>query len=574
MKKWYNRGSVFCVYCLVKQLKYLKKLIFYYVGGIMARWKSIVFLFCVFVLSVEISSMESFGENVKWVNIYEEISGRVLFVHGKERSNEIYAGTETGLYEKKDIKLPWVKIEIGRGVLGFEDIVVLRKGIYVLAEGGVYYKLADNGKWEYLTGLDDIKGIEVYTNTDSVISVIAWSDDSLYIIDGTDVRKTVISHTIKGSISGAVCSKGNIFVVAGGDLFLISVNDSSRNKKINILRKDHLGESMYEETETDEPQVKRLITDIDVCSDGTVVIATVDGMYKLLPPYKTATKMTGTGMPDKEMKYVACIEDKIFVSNGYAIYYLSHNPGDNKWVKIFEVSHKNSIASLNVSKDNTGRTRVLTSTGYDVFFRYDNSRIKKVYSGENNVQNSYAENVEPTIKEVHHMAIEYAEVSPQKIKRWRDNVKWKAVMPRVSVGYSQSDDAKSEIYTSGSTSYVYEGPREIDNDWNVDLIWELSDLIWNDSETSIDVRSKLMVQLRDDILEEVTRLYFERKRVMKEIKRLQFHEADSNNDNEGKKKYYGGEDFNIKLDDKRLHLEELTAHIDALTGGKFSEMIE
>nr|BDD44718.1 hypothetical protein 23 [bacterium] len=66
---------------------------------------------------------------------------------------------------------------------------------------------------------------------------------------------------------------------------------------------------------------------------------------------------------------------------------------------------------------------------------------------------------------------------------------------------------------------------------------------------------KLLVQLRDEILEEVTRLYFERKRLVSELGA----EADKNS-----KKI---------LSEKKLRIDELTAYIDALTGGKFSEAL-
>ena len=153
------------------------------------------------------------------------------------------------------------------------------------------------------------------------------------------------------------------------------------------------------------------------------------------------------------------------------------------------------------------------------------------------------------------MAIDYAEVSPEKIRRWRSGARWKALLPRLSLGFGESRDDKLEIYTSSTRSYHYAAPKEVDSGWDVDLIWDLSDLVWNDAQTNIDVRSKLMVQLRDEILEEVTRLYFERKKLLAEMAG-----ADAADD--------------PKLREKSLRVEELTAHIDALTGGRFSESLK
>jgi hypothetical protein len=63
-----------------------------------------------------------------------------------------------------------------------------------------------------------------------------------------------------------------------------------------------------------------------------------------------------------------------------------------------------------------------------------------------------------------------------------------------------------------------------------------------------------MVQLRDDILDDVTRLYYERRRLQVDMM-LSPPKTD-------KEKY-----------DKLLRLEELAAGIDALTGGYFSSAI-
>ncbi|MBU2034695.1 MAG: hypothetical protein KKA59_02820, partial [Candidatus Omnitrophica bacterium] len=80
--------------------------------------------------------------------------------------------------------------------------------------------------------------------------------------------------------------------------------------------------------------------------------------------------------------------------------------------------------------------------------------------------------------------------------------------------------------------------------------WDLGELIWNQDQTSIDVRSKLMVQLRDDVLNEITKLYFERIRVKMELDNVSI---------EDRKKRF----------EKELRLQELTAMINGLTGGFF-----
>ncbi len=152
---------------------------------------------------------------------------------------------------------------------------------------------------------------------------------------------------------------------------------------------------------------------------------------------------------------------------------------------------------------------------------------------------------EPSIEEIQEAAIEYAEVQPEKIASWRKKVAVKALLPELSVDYDKT------IYgTAGSTSYdptAFVGPY----DWGVSLKWDLGDVVWNPSQTSIDVRSRLMVKLRNDIMEDVNKLYFKRRKIQLEL--LLDPPQNTN-----------------KRLEKELQIEELTGGIDGLTGGYLS----
>jgi len=152
------------------------------------------------------------------------------------------------------------------------------------------------------------------------------------------------------------------------------------------------------------------------------------------------------------------------------------------------------------------------------------------------------------------MAIEYAEVYPEKIAKWRRGAQFKALLPKLNFGLDYGSSDTYEIYTASSRSYWVYGPEDETEGWDLNFSWDLSDLVWNESQTSIDVRSKLMVQLRDDIVDEVTRTYFERRRL--QIENL------INPTNE----------LRAKLKNQ-LRIQELTAGLDGLTGSRFSAAI-
>ena len=131
------------------------------------------------------------------------------------------------------------------------------------------------------------------------------------------------------------------------------------------------------------------------------------------------------------------------------------------------------------------------------------------------------------------------------------------MLPQLSIGFDRNS-ADLWHWEGGSTTkadddILQRGRDTID--WDISLSWDLGELIWNEDQTSIDVRSRLLVELRDDILDQVTKLYFERRRIRGELDEISL-------ENRKKRRELG------------LRLEELTAQLDALTGGYFSEQMD
>lgn len=150
----------------------------------------------------------------------------------------------------------------------------------------------------------------------------------------------------------------------------------------------------------------------------------------------------------------------------------------------------------------------------------------------------------PDIKKLQSVVIRYNEVSNKKIINWRRRLKGRALMPDLSVGYD-----KTLYGTAGGSTYDgkhYRGP----DDWSVSMSWDLGNLVYDNDETSIDNRSRLNTQQRIDILEEVSRIYFERKRAVFKY---------NNEQNDAQKQF-----------EKQILIEELTASLDAYSGGWFS----
>lgn len=159
---------------------------------------------------------------------------------------------------------------------------------------------------------------------------------------------------------------------------------------------------------------------------------------------------------------------------------------------------------------------------------------------------------EPDIAAVRSAAIAYADACPEKILLWRRQAARKAWLPHLTVGLDR-ETGDLWHWESGSTTKadddcLRKGKSSLN--WSVSFIWELSDLVWNAGQSSIDARSRLNAELRAEVIDEVTRLYFERARLRMEIDRLPLEEGP-------------------KRAEKALKLEEDTALLDGLTGGVF-----
>lgn len=161
--------------------------------------------------------------------------------------------------------------------------------------------------------------------------------------------------------------------------------------------------------------------------------------------------------------------------------------------------------------------------------------------------------IEPGVLRIQKAAIKYAEVGPEKIEWMRNAVKSRAWFPELDVDIDYDEDNNINIDRgSSSVSDVFiAGPQDRSWGWGISLNWDLGDIVWNDDQTNIDVRSRLMVQLRDDILTEITTLYFERRRLQQDIINKPVNEQNATA--------------------KLMKLQELTARIDALTGGYLSK---
>jgi len=164
---------------------------------------------------------------------------------------------------------------------------------------------------------------------------------------------------------------------------------------------------------------------------------------------------------------------------------------------------------------------------------------------------------EPAVEEVQKASLRFFKVNPERVASYRRGASWKALMPDLELIFN------NEYGTNDRTlfDYLYKSKYE-SGDWpakddekvkrasislGVRAHWSLDRLIFN--AEILDVSS--LVGVQEGLLREVTSLYFTRRRLMTA---MVLNPPQSPNEQIT----------------EQLRLDEITANIDALTGGFFT----
>jgi len=494
----------------------------------------------------------------EWCEVSPTISADVTCAENVQGMTELYVGTEEGLYRTINAGRDWQRQILPSGNFEIRDISLTSESIIIATKRGIYIK-EETSDWRCLLSLKNITGITV-ADGNGERAVFAWRGKELFLITRAG-WKCIGPELLKHDISDVLCRDGILFAASGRDIFVSSEKDKIWKKYSlpgmgDFLESEDIPDE-GEECGEEEPRGSD-IRHLSFFENGKILAAARDGIYvfdegrRFLRQYARETFLFG------DIRRASYFGKHFFAADGNTVYKYAEKT--KSWDVFFRKTLPGEISALMEGLDEKGRSLIWVASGrylykrsLDLFFEMEENLDVKRF-------NIFPKETIPSINCVHKMAIDYAEVSPEKIKAWRRRAKWKAILPKCSVGFSESIDENIEIYKSASTAYVVTGPEEKGADWDIGLSWDFSELIWNSSETTIDIRSKLMVQLREDILEDVTRLYFERKRLVLEITNMQ------------ESPFEEGETVD-KISEKMMRVEELTAHIDALTGGKFSEEI-
>lgn len=172
---------------------------------------------------------------------------------------------------------------------------------------------------------------------------------------------------------------------------------------------------------------------------------------------------------------------------------------------------------------------------------------------------------EPTVQQVQLWANEYANSHPEQVDRWLAASRAFALLPEVTVdmrlrndwdeGFEYFDpEGADPVPGSKIVPVAEDADQGQTQELKLRLRWRLDKLVMSSERIRVINEAQDIVKLRDKVLAEATRLYFDRRRLQVEM--LLSPKID----------------LMARVKDE-LRLLEMTANIDALTGGSFSRAV-
>ncbi len=164
---------------------------------------------------------------------------------------------------------------------------------------------------------------------------------------------------------------------------------------------------------------------------------------------------------------------------------------------------------------------------------------------------------EPSVQDVQGMVLEYSKTDNHYVQNWLAASKDAGWLPTFEVDYGYDNGyTESFDYADGTVSseLLSSSGISLKNSVTAKVKWDFSKAVMSSNTIRVISDTQSIVKLRDKILDETTRLYFDRRRLQVDMLL-----------NEG--------DAKTQMKNE-LRLEELTAQIDAYTGGLFTKALD
>ncbi|HXZ85394.1 MAG TPA: hypothetical protein VEI82_07890 [Myxococcota bacterium] len=164
------------------------------------------------------------------------------------------------------------------------------------------------------------------------------------------------------------------------------------------------------------------------------------------------------------------------------------------------------------------------------------------------------------IAELRRAVLEYQELAPERLAELERRARWAGLYPELraagSVDHGRDwDGDHNTAFSTGALHHLADVERDQKQAYgaSVSLVWELSDLVTPDHALDVSRERRLVISLRDQVLERVNHLYFQRVQLLAQRDALAPGDA-------------------ARRAELELAAAEIAAQLDAWSGGVFSRL--
>jgi hypothetical protein len=169
--------------------------------------------------------------------------------------------------------------------------------------------------------------------------------------------------------------------------------------------------------------------------------------------------------------------------------------------------------------------------------------------------------VGPPIHAVQRAALAYLDLGTADVQRMRRGVRRRGWLPAVGLRLGAErrrldSDESDEVFTSGALRRLHDSDADHTRSYDASLTlsWDLGDTAFHPEEIDVSKEAREIIELRDDVLDEVNQLYFERVRVLLDLEAAELE---------------GPAPARLQA-----RARELAAGLDAWTGGWFGRQLD
>lgn len=492
----------------------------------------------------------------------------------------IFIGTGNGVFVSSDKGKTWKdfgsnqleKDSNGNSLIKWITFDKRNKNIFIATSFGAYSSDIEKADWQKIFEGTKIESNEVSSLTINKDKVYLATKDGLWVCDSGFNCKRVTNGIEADPISGNVEVN---YILGNGDRFLIGASTGVYLYDVDLIT----GRKISNEIQT-LPDGRINVNHLYVDSKEDLYLACGTGVYlcrKCLEKNNFKWERISDGIRHnnegfQEAFYFYELSDALYLGSASGVYFF--NQMDNFWQE---------VGSGIRSRDGNKNVYFLESLDNDLYAATDEGLFlaststvgeqtdineKIVLKGKIEKDFTNLEEIEPSIIEVQKQALKFSSLPKNEdFKRYRLQARLRNLLPSVSFdinstgtnsnfyGFENGILADKSLSNKFNASKTQNFQKDGKSFKQLSVLWKTNEFLYDDEIREILNQARLTANIKENILDDVTRIYFQRRKLQLDLllePPIQLSQ---------------------KLT-KQLEVDELTGQLDSRTGGWFSKELE